>query len=311
MRIVLSFLLLFTFCIDVQAATQTQTIAVVVNEDAISERDVNDRLMLIIRSSGMQDTKEIRQNLRDQITKNLIEEQIKIQEAERLEIAISDEEIDSGFEKIAQQNNMSAEKFSGMLKRSGLNADTMRRQIKSQIAWSKVIAQELRPQVNISEADVDDAVERIRSNIGKIEYQLAEIFLPVEKPSEEKNVRDLANRLSIDIREKRATFFQVARQFSKSAGASRGGDLGWVQQSALSDEFKSTLKTMSENSVSTPIKSVAGYHILFLRGKRSLSEDTMPSKPQVAQNLGLERLERLQRQYLLDLKANAFIDMRV
>ena len=71
------------------------------------------------------------------------------------------------------------------------------------------------------------------------------------------------------------------------------------------------LKKVKKNQLTNPIRSEDGYYILFLRETRQLTEDTLPSRQQVEYNLGNERLERLQRRHLLDVKASSFIDIRV
>ncbi len=59
------------------------------------------------------------------------------------------------------------------------------------------------------------------------------------------------------------------------------------------------------------VKGVGGYHIFFLRDKREIIEDTMPSVEGMTSTIGTQRMERLQRRHLQDLKAQAFIDTRV
>ena len=52
---------------------RTETIAAVVNEDAISMSDMNDRLKLILTSSGLPDNEEIRSKILPQVMGSLIE----------------------------------------------------------------------------------------------------------------------------------------------------------------------------------------------------------------------------------------------
>lgn len=295
------------------AASQAlrENIAVVVNNEAITQSDVNDRMKLIMVSSGLQNTPEIRERMMPQITSVLIDEQIRMQEAQKLDIEVKPEEIDAGFQKIAEQNKFSPEQFKEILKRSGINYATMERQIRSQVAWTKVVQKKIKPQINVRETDVEDAIARMTANIGKTEYLVAEIFLPVDDPDDEGDVRQLANRLSSELQSGKAPFFQVARQFSQSAGAAKGGDLGWVQQDQLAPEVGERIASLAINQVSTPIRSLSGYHLILLREKRDIKEENIPGKQAVTNLLGSERMERMQRQYFLDLKTAAFIDTRV
>jgi len=292
-------------------AARTERIAVVVNDQAISMSDVNDRLKLVISSSGLPDSKDIRAKLTSQVINDLINEQLQLQEAERLDISISADEVDSGFAQIATQNNIDAQKFETMLRQGGINVGTMRRQIESQIAWSRVIQLQMRPQVNVSDSDVDEVMNRLAHSKGTKEYRVAEISLPIDEPEQESNVKQLADRLVSQLRVGKASFYQLAQQFSKSAGAAQGGNLGWVQQGQLPEELDQALIGMSKGDVSGAIKSVSGYHILYVRDKRTISDESMPQRKQIMNTLGTERLERMQRRYLLDLKAAAFIENRV
>ena len=288
-----------------------QEIAAVVNEGAISARDLDKRMKLIMASSGLPNNKEIRSKLVPQILGSLINEQLMLQEANKMGVKIEHAEIEQGFEQVAAQNNTKPDKFKAMLKRSGVDISTMYAQIEAQIAWSKVVQARLRPRVVVSERDVDDALERIRAKIGTKEYLTAEIFLPVNDAKKQGQVRQLANRLVREIRSGKASFFKLAQQFSKAAGSSSGGDTGWVQETQMSEEILAGVQAIKKNQVTSPIKSQNGYHVLFLRDVRTLTEDTMPSRDQVFFTLGTERLEKLQRRHLMDLRAASFVDIRV
>ena len=286
-------------------------IAIVVNEDAISMADLSDRYRLILASSRLPDGPKTRARVTPQIVASLIEEQLKFQEGARHDIAVSQSEINNGFVTIAEQNGLTVKEFRDALRKSGINAATMERQIKSQITWSKVVSKRLRPKVNISESDINTVFDRMENSIGLYEYLVSEIYLPIESPKEEAQIRDLALSLANDMQAGRAPFFRVAQQFSKAPGAPQGGDIGWVQEGQVARELDDVLVTLEPKQISDPIRSLGGYHILLLREKRQIAEDTLPTRDDISRHLGLERLDRLQRRLLLDLKSSAFIENRI
>jgi len=286
-------------------------IAVVVNEDAISMADLSDRYRLILASSRIPDGPETRDRLTPQIISALIEEQLKFQEGARNDVEVSQSEINNGFTTIAQQNGLKPEEFRKALQQSGINVGTMERQIRSQIMWSKVVAKRLRPKVNISESDINTVEDRLKNSIGLTEYLASEIYLPVENTSEEAQVRDLARNLAMDMQAGKVPFFRIAQQFSKAPGAPQGGDLGWVQEGQLSRELDKVLVGLRPEQISSPIRSLGGYHILLLRETRTITEDTLPARDAIGSNLGMQRLDRLQQRLLLDLKSSAFIENRL
>lgn len=297
--------------LSVPAYAATQEIAAVVNEDAISMQDVKKRMKLIMASSGLPNNKEIRERLTRQVLNSLINEQVMLQEARKLGIEVTEKEVQNGFATVAGQNKMKPEQFKSMIKRGGIDISTMRQQIEAQVAWSKVVQKKLRPRVTVSERDINDAQERLQAKLGTTEYLTAEIFLPIDDAKSERDVRTLAHRLVREIKSGKASFFKLAQQFSKSAGAMQGGDVGWLQETHLNEEILKGLKSVNKNQVAGPIKTLSGYHILFLRNTRTLTEDTMPSREQIHHTLGTERLEKLQRRHLMDLRAASFIDVRI
>jgi peptidyl-prolyl cis-trans isomerase SurA len=60
----------------------------------------------------------------------------------------------------------------------------------------------------------------------------------------------------------------MARQFSQSASAASGGDLGWVVPGTLPEELDSALARLQPGQITDPVRSVAGYHILLLRDRQ-------------------------------------------
>lgn len=285
-------------------------IAVIVNDNIITHSDINDRLKLIMQSSGIPNTAELRKRMTPQIKGMLIEEQLKIQEANELGIDITQEQIDAGFNRIASQNNIPSDKFMTMMKRSGINLDTLYDQIRSELAWGGVVAQNVRPRVDVTEADIDAELAQLEKNLGKAQYLISEIFLGVESPAQDSAVSEAAQNLYQQLQKQPNAFPKIAQQFSQSAGAAQGGDMGWVAIEQSEDAIESALSTMPKGALSAPIRGKSGYHILLMRDQRSLDKASIPNRDAVLSKLGNERLGRRAKSYLLDLKANAFIEDR-
>lgn len=296
---------------DAKAMVQNEGVAATVNDEPITLSDVYDRLKLMIVSSGLPNTPDIQQRLKTQVLNMLIEEKLQVQEARQQGINITQEDVDGGFATIAGNNKMEPDRFKAMLQHGGIRIRTLENQIRAQIAWGKVVQRKLRPQIEVSETDIDARETFVASSLGKTQYQVAQIFLPVDSMQNDAEVKALADRLRIEMTQKNAPFPQVAQQFSQEAAAARGGDLGWVQDGQLPDALNEALATMQEGTLSEPIRSISGYHIVFLRGKRTVQQENLPNRDQLMQQIGTERLERLQRGYLNDLKAGAFVDRRV
>ena len=297
--------------VHVHAADGVAGIAAVVNDEAISMADVTERMKLVMASSGLPNNPEIRAKIMPQVVEGLIEEQLKLQEARRNKIDVSDEEIQEGLGIIAKQNKYEPEQFLQLLEKAGISKKTLLGQIRAQLAWNKVVKNILRKRVDVSETDVDVRVQRMKEKIGQTEYLVSQIYLPLDNPKRNAETVQFAGRMAKELQAKKAPFGPVAAQFSKAAGAENGGSLGWIQPGQLGDDLDKTLLSLEEGQVSDPIQTQGGLYLIYLQKKRTLTEDSIPAREDITNQIGFERLDRVQQRALLDLKSAAFIDRRV
>ncbi len=311
MKIFLYSVVLSLMCLITPVQAAEEGIAVIVNDGVITYSDIKSRLRLIMQSSGMPNTVEMRQKITPQITSMLIEEQLKLQEANDLGIEVTETQIQEGLERISEQNNIPVAQFIGMLESAGINPETLHDQIRAEIAWGTVVAKKVRPQIDVTDTDVDVELAQLKKNIGTAQYLLSEIFLHVDVPARESSVQQTAEKIYQQLKVEPHAFSAIARQFSQSAGASQGGDIGWVETGQSAEAIEDMLLKMSKGSISAPIRTVNGYHILLLRNKRALTKEALPNREEILSKIGNQRLGRRAKSYLLDLKANAFIENRV
>ena len=242
-------------------------IAAVVNDRVISALDVVNRMKFVIWSTGVPSTPENRRRLSAQILRNLIDEELQAQEADRLNVSISAGEVNRALAEVAQRNNMTPDRLSDILRRNGVAESTLRRQLRVQLAWGRAISRRLRREVRVSDDEVDGEIERIEALRNKPRYRVAEIFLSVDDPDEDEKVRQAAIRLRQQIRDG-ADFSALASAFSQSTSAAQGGDIGWIQPGRLSRELDDALLKLEPGQMAGPIRTLAGYYLLMLRTKR-------------------------------------------
>ncbi len=252
------------------AAQDMLRAAAVVNDEIISMLDLDMRMRLAILATGQKDTAELRDRIVPQVIRGLIDERLRSQEAERLDIKVADEQVSATVEDIARRNKMTVEDFKNLLKSRGILQMALRQQVRAQLVWRTLISRRLRPSVTISDDEVEEVVSRITANRGSTQRLVSEIFLSVDSVLYEDEVRRNATRLFEQVRAG-ADFAAVAREFSESATTARGGDLGWVQEGQLPEELDRALATMKPGSLSIPVRTLSGYHILFLRDHRQIS----------------------------------------
>lgn len=260
------FAVLITVATPSLAANPFDVVAVVEGE-AITVHDVEARTNLILFTSGLPNTAETRAKMRNQIFNSLVDEALQRQEAKSEDVTVTEADIDRSVENIASQNKMTREEFEKKLKDNKIELSSMRSQLESRSLWTKVAKKKFSPLIKVSEAEIDDELATLKTKSTEDNYLLAEIFLPVDSPEEEDAAKQLSMKLLNDMRAG-APFSTLARQYSKSATAQSGGDMGWVATTQLSNALVTVISQITTGQVSPPIKTDEGYYLIMIRDKR-------------------------------------------
>ncbi len=244
-----------------------ERIAAVVNEDVISSSDLRARLRLALLASGLPPTAENEESLRPQVMRQLIDETLQRQEAERFQIEADPDEVEQAMETIASNNGITRDQLLAGLEQNGIPDGTLLDQIRSTLAWRDLVRARLMGEVNISDEEIDEAIAQMNANRGQPEYLLAEIFLAIDSPTQETEVAELAGQLVEEI-QRGANFAAIAQQFSQSPSSAASGDIGWVMLGQLDPAIDQVLAGSGGGRLLQPIRTVGGYHIIVVRDTR-------------------------------------------
>ncbi|MDM7976369.1 MULTISPECIES: peptidylprolyl isomerase [Thalassospira] len=252
--------------ISTARAQSTIGVAAVVNDAPISVVDLVERIKLVAASSNIPMSPQRSQEMAPQILQQLINEKLQLQESERRGFEVTDADIDRAKTLIEQNSGLPTGGLDQFLAQNGIAPETIRNQIRPQIAWQKLLGS-MRREIEISDTEIDDNLERIRSNQGKPRNNVQEIFLPVDNPQDETKVYQNAREV-IRALEQGANFGGLARQFSASSSAANGGNLGWLYSGEMAGELQQAINQMQPGDVSDPIRTIRGYYILKLLERR-------------------------------------------
>ncbi len=248
-------------------AQMAEGVAAIVNDKVISTYDVRQRATLLLASSGIQPSQETQQRAAQQALRDLVDEELQMQEAAHYEINISDEQIAGTLNQIAQQNNTNATDLTRQLASAGINPNTLRNQIRADIAWRRLISGRYGSRVRISPLEVTETQARIAASATRAQYQISEIFLAAEGEREIAEAEANAQRLLQEM-QRGAPFPLVARQFSAAPSAAAGGDLGWITSGELRPELQAIVDRLTPGQVSMPVRTPEGVYIVALRERR-------------------------------------------
>jgi peptidyl-prolyl cis-trans isomerase SurA len=250
------------------APSPDMRIAAVVNDDIISIFDLVSRVRMVMMSSNIPDTPETRQKIGPQILRGLIDEKLELQEAKKKSVTATDSEIGSALGLIEKQNNMKAGQLNEYLKARAIDRGALVDQLTASIVWAKLVRRLAAQTTEISDEEIDDALKRAKEHASEPQSRVAEIFLAVDNPAQDDEVRKLAERLTQQMRQG-ARFSAVAQQFSQSAAAAVGGDIGWVRPEELPPEIGKAVTQLKPGELSAPVRAGGGYYLLLVVDRRN------------------------------------------
>jgi peptidyl-prolyl cis-trans isomerase SurA len=243
-------------------------IAAVVNDEVISMFDLVSRMRMVMVSSNIADTPEMRQRIGAQVLHSLIDEKLELQEAKRQNVTATDSEINNGLQEIEKQNNMKSGQLNDLLKARGIDRGALVDQLTAGIVWAKLVKRQAAQTTEISDEEIDEALKRAKEHANEPQSRVAEIFLAVDNPAQDGEVRALAERLTQQMRQG-ARFSAIAQQFSQSATAAVGGDIGWLRPDQLPPELGKAVTALRPGELSAPVRVAGGYYLLIVVDRRN------------------------------------------
>lgn len=243
-------------------------IAAIVNQDVITTYDVRQRAQLLIASSGIEPSAESLQRAQQQALRDLIDERLQLQAAAEFEIEVTEDQINAALAGIAEESGVAPSALEAQLRAAGIRPATLRDQLRADIAWRRLINGLYGSRVRVSDIEISATQARIAANAERAQYLVSEIFLPAETPQEQADAVSGAQRLLAEM-QRGAPFPLVARQFSGSATAAGGGDMGWMAAGELPPELQQVVDQLQPGQVSLPITTRRGIYIIALRDRRA------------------------------------------
>lgn len=249
------------------AQREVEGIAAIVNDEVISLYDVDQRVDLFLVTSGIPRSAETVDRIRGQVLRSLVDEKLQLAEAKEYDVKIEKEEIDDSLKRMASQSNMTFEEIIAFLKESNIDEETLREQIRAELAWGQFVRRMYRGRITIGEEEINEQYQKAMETIDQPRYLINEILLPANNFTDDQRVQQLTAEI---IKQLQAgiDFGAIARQMSISATAARGGEVGWVSANQLDSNIQKALSRMSPGQISSPIATPAGLYIIALRDKQ-------------------------------------------
>ena len=250
-------------------------IAAVVNSDIITTHDLRQRVLFMLATTGVQRDEASLQRVQAQAMRNLIDEHLQMQEAEKFEQTIRDEEVNRSVARLIGRNGLDPEEVVARLAATGVSIETLRDQVRSEIAWQRIVNGLFGQRIRISDTVIDETLARITANSSEPSYNIAEIYIEATPDIGGQDGAMEGARALIGQLEQGAPFPLLAQQFSSAPSAASGGQIGWVQDGDIRPEIGAVLDQLGDGEVSNPIAVPGGVYLVALLDKRISETDTL------------------------------------
>ena len=275
--------------------TEKAGVAAVVNDEVITLLDLDDRLGLVLATTGLPDTPEGRAKLTPQVVRMLVDEHLQMQEAKRLNITIPESDVKQAVHAIEAQAGRPEGSLEKDIQAKGASLASLYAQLRAQGVWSQIIIQKVRPRIRVSNEEASREVARVTASGGansNQELQLTVLTLPVENGTQEPRVKALSMQLAGEVK-KGTSLAALSRQLA-SSGAPPATEGVWVKISDMDPALAGPLKSAKQGEVVGPVRTRVGYQLVQVAGMRAAKSEAsdMP-------------VEVLLKQILFSLKSDA------
>lgn len=247
------------------ARAENINIAAVVNESIITSADVAERRDLVLALSGMEPSAENQQRATPSILRSLIDESLQMEEAKRLSVTISDEDIAKALTATERKRGQAEGSTEAFLRKHGLSKRSLESQVRAMLSWQKVVQRKLRRNVSISEDEIARAQLTEAADPGISEVSLAVLKVPGKALSEEK-----AAALAMTLGEEISAGNSMTDVALKNA--KEGITISpprWVPEEKLPPGLQQTLRALKHGGVTPPLRTPEGYELLQLVDRRT------------------------------------------
>ncbi len=296
-KIILS--LLFTGMISLSYATPMEIVALV-NGEIISSGDISNQIDIFMLNSPIPYNDETKDMITKRVIAQSIEQKLKTQAAEKENIEITESEIENQLKIWSKKNNIPV----SSLKAKGVNQKSLEENLKTEIAWIKLIRRKYYQNSNITQKEINETIDEVTKDMSIKKYQVLEIFIKKENA---KDINALVEKLRDDPR-----FELYAAQFSEAPSAANGGNLGWINSGKMLSALEMRLTSMQPGEVSDAILIGDGYYIVKLIQVFDPKDNPnfTPNQSEIKTLLENQKMENISKKLLQDMKQKAIIEIK-
>ncbi len=258
--------------VPAKSAEIVDRIVAVVNNDIIALSELNKALApYTARIQALRYPLEKQRGMlykvREDLLNNLIDQTLTDQEVKRLNVSVSEGEIDSSIERIKETNYYTDEDLREALKKDGLSMDEYRKKIKAQILRSKLVNIAIKSKVIITTKDIQEYYDQHTEIYGGIKkYHIWNIMIPIPSFTGKPGMLEIQKEIDgiyekLNAGESFKTLAKTCSAWSKA----KGRELGLFKMNSLSPKLQDAIRQLKPGEYTSVLETDQGYQIFFVQ----------------------------------------------
>ena len=311
--ILLYAVLLFPACLKAEIV---DGIVAVVNNEVVTQAELNAILLpLYTQYKSTYSDEELLMKI-DEAKKNilykLIEDKLILQEAHKIGMPATDEEVAERLEQIKSQFS-SSEEFKSALASQGLTVVDLKEKYREQIMIKKMVNREVRSRVSVTPIEIALFYEKNEDDFNlPAQVKVMTIMIRKSEADPESNTDSLKKIKMIELKiAEGEDFAKLAREYSQDPSAVDGGDMGYIGKGQMMKKIDEVIFSLQPGEISETIETPVGYHVFkIVEVKEAGAESFDEARMQIENYLFQEKAKERFDEWMTNLKENAYISVK-
>jgi peptidyl-prolyl cis-trans isomerase SurA len=280
---------------------QASQIKYVVNDMAVTSGDIQHRAAFLRL-----------QRRKGDAANEMIEQTLRMAEAKRLGIRVSDKQVNEAYARFASNNKMQLKQLDTVMAQAGVTKEHFKEFIRAQMAWNQVLSARYRAEQGGNGLSQQDAVRRMLNNGGSkptaTEYMLQQVIFVV--PAAERGAILGKRKREAEAMRGRFNGCSTTHEFAKGLIDVTVRDLGRVLAPQLPPDWADQIKKTKTGAATAVRETERGVEFIGVCSAREVSDDKVAQMVFQSEGEANDKSDEFSKKYIDELKKKARIVQR-
>jgi len=308
----------FIVCATALYAASEDRIVAVVNDGIITLSELNTALQQVMERIEKipEETRrnEVAAQARKAVMNQLIDRSLLEQEASKLKITVTEDDVDKALESLLADRGLTYEKLQETLAAEGAALAEYRDEIRRDLMRRKLVERTVKSKVSVTDEEVGAYYAKHRGDYeGKEAVRIQQILIVKPRGATDRTVQQAKRGAEAVLKKLKAgeSFDLLVGMHSQGPAAKAGGDLGFMEKGMMFPAVDEAAFRMKTGEISDVIESPIGFHIIRIVDRRGAGIKPIEEvRQEIVGKIGNEKMKKKFEEWMGDVRKKAYIETR-